>query len=109
MAAGSIVFALEDSSSNDKGIWAIWWGAESGTPWEREAETWRIGPFLPTSFKIGKTTSYGTITGATTSARRDDAQDIWDDYKTDTGYSPGANDKALEYIGDLKEIPGFDI
>ncbi len=109
MASGSIVFELEDSSSNDKGIWAIWWGSESGTPWERPGEVWRIGPALPTDFKAGKTTSYGSITGATTSDRRDDAQDIWDAYKTATSYSPGPTDTALEYEGDVREIPGFEI
>lgn len=109
MASGSVVFELEDTSSNKKGIWASWWDSESGTPWTRDLEVWRIGPFLPTSFKLHRTTAYGSVSGATISDRRDAAQDVWDDYKTETGYTPGANDVALEYDGELKEIPGFDI
>jgi hypothetical protein len=109
MASGTQVFELEDTSSNDKGIWAIWWSDTTGTPWTRDLEVWRVGPFLPTSFKLHRTTAYGSITGGTTSARRDDAQDIWDEYQSETGYSPGTNDKALEYVGDIKPIPDFDI
>lgn len=109
MASGSEVFELEDTSSNDKGIWAIWWDSESGTPWTRDLEIWRVGPFLPTSFKLTRTSAYGSVSGANISARRDAAEDVWDDYKTAKSYTPGANDKALEYDGELGEIPGFEI
>jgi len=109
MASGSVVFDITDTSSNDKGMYAIWWSDKSGTPWEREVEVWHVGALLGSTFKIDATTDHGTVSGATTAARRSSAQDVWDEYKSDTGYDPGGSDHALEYIGDLKEIPGFDV
>lgn len=109
MASGSVVFELKDTSDNDKGLFAIWWSDKSGDPWEREVEVWRPGATLGSVFKAYSTTDYGTVSGATTSARRSSAQDVWDEYKSETGYEPGGSDHALEYIGDLKEIAGFDV
>jgi hypothetical protein len=104
------VWELKDSSDNELGIVAIWWGSSSGDPWSRPINEFRCFAVpLPTDTKIAATTAYGTLSGATVAARRSSFQDLWDEFKSETGFSPGEDVVAEEWIGIQKDAPDFDV
>jgi hypothetical protein len=110
IAADAGVWVLKDSSDNELGLIAIWWGTKSGTPWSRPINEFRaFEQPIPDNTKVQLTTEYGTLSGATVGARRSSFQDIWDEFKSESGFEPGEDVVALEWIGTQKEAPGFDV
>ena len=107
-AAG--VWELVDGSNNKLGLIAIWWGTKSGDPWTRPINEFRCFEVpLPSDVKMTATTAYGSLSGATVAARRSSFQDIWDEFKSETGFSPGEDVVAREWIGLQKDAPGWDL
>ncbi len=110
IAVDAGVWELKDSSDNRLGIVAVWWGSKSGSPWTRAVNEFRCftAP-LPSDTKITVTTAYGSLSGATLAARRSSFQDIWDEFKSETGFEPGEDVIAEEFTADQCEAPGFDV
>ncbi len=88
------------------GVIASWWGPPAEA---RFVNMWRVHDMpLPASVKVQWTDQLGEITGADLPARRDDFQDIWDEYKVKYNFV-AANPVAREWTGYMKEGTGFAV